>query len=53
MAEGGGMVKELDFEAGIFFLNLKKNQIIISFLCRMAIIGLFSAIHGVSLHKTG
>ena len=35
--EGGRMVKEWDFEAGIFFLNKKKYQT----LFLMAIIGLF------------
>ena len=44
------MVKEWDYEAG---KKSKKNQITNFVLCLMAIIGLFSVIYGVSLHKTG
>ena len=40
VTEGGRMVKERDFEAGIFFLN-QKNQISNIVLCLMSTFGLF------------
>jgi hypothetical protein len=51
--EGGGMVKEWDFEAGIFLKKSKRIIYLTLFYVLLPLLAFFSVIHGVSLHKTG
>jgi hypothetical protein len=47
------MVKEWDFEAGIFFEKSKRIKYPILFYVLWPLLAFFSVIHGVSLHKNG
>ena len=52
-AKGGRMVKEWDFEAGIFVKKSKRIKYPTMFYVLWPLLVFFSVIHGVSLHKTG